>query len=171
MRFPASMAWICPLCTRIESPLETGNLCTQVSSVLWARAFSNWSGVTPRLRPTIRWAPGVVSAMYQFSVFGSPPRAAATAMGGWTWRLRRSRQSSHLMRMGKGREEGHFGPMIRAVFFSRSWRSDCPSKLPCVATDWASGRSTISQLSPIGRAEGRVRPREEASPWPPQTRS
>ena len=53
-----------------------------------ATAFAKLARLTPGLSPTKSDAPGTDCATYQFSVFDSPPSAAATDAGGWTCRLR-----------------------------------------------------------------------------------
>src|SRR5271166_3224376 len=106
------MAWTWPLRTSTESPDATEIRLTHDSAVPSATAFVKPAGVTPGLSPTKSDAPGAECATYQFSVFGSPPRPAATAAGGCTWRLSLSEQSSHFTSTGKGSEGFQPGPMI-----------------------------------------------------------
>ena len=127
--------------------------------------------LTPGFSPTKSDAPGTDCATYQFSVLDSPPSEGATAAGGWTCRLSRSEQSSHLTRSGKRAEADQPGPMTSPAWRSISSRRLVPSKVPPLMRDWASGLSTISQLSPMGGPGGSSRPRYDSSLRPPHTRS
>jgi hypothetical protein len=171
IRLPASIAWICPLSTKTESPDATETLFTQSSAVPAETAFSKAARVTPAFSPTKREAPGTECATYQFSALASPPSALATSAGGWTWRLRRSEQSSHFTRSGKRLFLGHSGPISLSEWRSISSCSFIPLYEPPRTTDWASGLSVISQLSPMGFPAGSLRPRSDSRRRPPHTRS
>ena len=149
----------------------TGKRCTHESRVSSTKAEANAARVAPFFRPTIRPASPDVSAMNQFSVFGSPPMAGAMSAGGCTCRLSRSRQSSHLIKIGNGRSAGHSGPMISGPRWVSTSRIFMPSRVPPTQIDCASGRSTTSQLSPIGPSRGKFRCNEDSSTRPPHTRS
>ena len=56
--------------------------------------------------------------------------------------------------------------MTSAPWRSISLRRGVPAYGPPRTTDWASGRSTISQLSPIGGPVGQLPPQERLEPSP-----
>ncbi len=97
--------------------------------------------------------------MYQFSVFGSPPSSAATAAGGCTCRLRRSRQSSHLTSRGKlpglrPARAHQLGPRARRSASAGSGPPAVPRRRPTAPR--AGPRSPSSRRS--GRPPGSRRP-------------
>ena len=160
-----------PLSTSKESPACDSNRWHSPSKIPADRAFSKSSFVTPVLRPAIKPAPGAASATYQFSVLGSPQSCGAAVAGGCTCRLRRSVQSSHFTKMGKGRARGQSAPRIHSVCVSINSCRELPLCGPSATMDWVSGRSTTSQVSPILFPLDNSRPKISSRRRPPQTRS
>src|ERR1700720_1052909 len=74
------------------------------------------------------------------------------------------------MRSGKRGESGT-SPKIPTRCWLQSSCSVLPANGPFATTLWASGRSTISQDSPIRLFEGKFLPKNSASLRPPQIRS
>ncbi len=166
MRLPASIAWTCPLRTRIESPAATETLLTQRPRRSRRRGPSRRPrGSRPRLSPTKSEAPGAECATYQFSVLGSPPSSFATAAGGCTCRLSLSEQSSHLTSSGKGAGRGPARAHDLGRMALDQLAQGRPAEgAPPARRDWASGLSTISQLSPIGGPGGSSPAKEGLEP-------
>ena len=108
--------------------------------------------------------------MYQHSVFGAPlPIRRQVSASGCTWTLSTSWASRNLISSGNGSGK-LFVPAIASVCCRTAAPRVCPWSWPLPMVDLPSGRSAISQLSPIFSPAGKSLPKTSRSLCPPQIR-